>query len=84
VEFRAKEGPRRAVPAVTEAAFASGTPMVLFPTRIVGGGSDVQLGRNYDVVSDGRFLINMELDSAAAPITLLMNWRPGLPARENR
>ena len=29
-----------------------------------------------DVASDGRFLINMFLDSAAAPITLLMNWNP--------
>ena len=25
---------------------------------------------------DGRFLINMELDSAAAPITLIQNWQP--------
>jgi len=53
-----------------------GTPTVLFPTRIVGGGGGSQIGRNYDVAPDGRFLINTELDSAAAPITLLMNWRP--------
>jgi hypothetical protein len=33
-------------------------------------------GRQYDVAPDGRFLINTELDSAAAPITLLMNWKP--------
>jgi hypothetical protein len=72
-------GVMMAVPiTVTGATLAPGAPMVLFPTRIVGGGSDVQLGRNYDVASDGRFLINMELDSAAAPITLLQNWRPGL------
>src|ERR1700687_1601066 len=30
----------------------------------------------YDVAPDGRFLINTELDNAAAPITLLMNWNP--------
>ena len=28
------------------------------------------------VAPDGRFLINMVLDSAGAPITLLMNWNP--------
>jgi hypothetical protein len=35
-----------------------------------------QLGRQYDVARDERFLINMELDSAAAPITLLQKWHP--------
>jgi hypothetical protein len=28
------------------------------------------------VAPDGRFLLNTELESAAAPITLLMNWNP--------
>ena len=35
---------------------------------------DARQERQYDVAPDGRFLINMELESAAAPITLLMNW----------
>ena len=61
---------------VTGTTLAPGAPVLLFPTRIVGGGADVQVGRNYDVAPDGRFLINTELDSAAAPITLLMNWHP--------
>jgi hypothetical protein len=30
----------------------------------------------YDVARQGRFLINPVLDSAAAPITLLQNWKP--------
>ena len=33
-------------------------------------------GREYDVTPDGRFLINTELDTAAAPMTLLQNWHP--------
>jgi hypothetical protein len=39
---------------------------------------DTGTGRQYDVAPDGRFLINMELDSAAAtaPITLIQNWTP--------
>ena len=61
---------------VTGATFAPGAPIVLFPTRIVGGGEDTAQGRQYDVAPNGRFLINTELDSAAAPITLLMNWSP--------
>jgi hypothetical protein len=32
--------------------------------------------RQYDVAPDGRFLINTMLDTATAPITLLMNWNP--------
>ena len=38
--------------------------------------ADTQQGRQYDVASDGRFLINTVLDSAAAPITLIQNWQP--------
>jgi len=63
--------------AVTGAALVPGAPVVLFSTRIFGGGVDVQQGRQYDVAPDGRFIINTVMDSAAAPITLLMNWRPG-------
>ena len=62
--------------AVTGATLEPGTPVVLFPTRIYGGGVDTQQGRQYDVASDGRFLINTVLDIAAAPITLIQNWQP--------
>jgi hypothetical protein len=33
-------------------------------------------GASVRLAPDGRFLINMELESAAAPITLLMNGTP--------
>jgi Tol biopolymer transport system component len=61
---------------VTGTTIAPGAPVVLFPTRVAGGGVDTQQGRQYDVGPDGRFLINTLVDSAAAPITLLMNWKP--------
>jgi Tol biopolymer transport system component len=61
---------------VTGATLEPGAPVALFPTHIFGGGVNGTQGRQYDVASDGRFLINMELDSAAAPITLLQNWNP--------
>lgn len=71
------EGAKMAAPiAVVGNALEPGAPVVLFPTRIVGGGVEVQVGRQYDVAPDGRFLINMELPGAAAPITLIQNWKP--------
>ena len=60
----------------TGATLEPGAPGVLFPTRIMGGGEDVQQNRQYDVARDGRFLINTELDSADAPITLIQDWQP--------
>ena len=61
---------------VTGTTLAPGAPVVLFPTRVAGGGVDRQQWRQYDVGPDGRFLINILVDSAVAPITLLMNWKP--------
>ena len=55
-----------------------GTPVALFQTRVVGGGTDVSGGTNYDVSADGRFLIDTVLEDAASPITLLQNWTAGL------
>ena len=61
---------------VTWATLEPGAPVVLFPTRIVDGGVSAGLGRQYDVAPDGRFLINTQMDSGDAPITLLQNWNP--------
>jgi Tol biopolymer transport system component len=61
---------------VTGDSLEPGAPVMLFPTRIFGGGADIQLGRQYDVAADGRFLINTVSNEAAAPITLLQNWNP--------
>ena len=66
--------------AIAGATPEPGAPVVLFPTRIPVGGADTEPAWQYDVAPDGRFLINNPLDSAAAPITLLMNWRP--PAKK--
>ena len=50
----------------------TGTPVTLFPVRIVGG------PLQYAVSSDGqRFLVNLAADEgAASPITLIYNWKP--------
>ncbi len=72
------DGALMAAPVTTRGtALEPGTPVALFPTRILGGGGDGGLGPQYDVTRDGRFLINTALDDAAAtPITLILNWRP--------
>ena len=61
----------------TAATLEAGTPAALFQTDRWGGGMNV-IGRShqYDVTRDGRFLINVNVESGAAPITLLMNWKP--------
>jgi serine/threonine protein kinase/Tol biopolymer transport system component len=65
--------PIRATAGTIEAA----APATLFQTRRVGGGSNViGRGHQYDVTRDGRFLINVEAESSAPPLTLLMNWKP--------
>jgi eukaryotic-like serine/threonine-protein kinase len=61
---------------VTGSTVVPGTPVTLFQTNVVGGGHDTGQGRQYDVAPDGRFMINRVLDSAAAPVTLILNWNP--------
>ena len=33
-------------------------------------------GHQYDVAADGRFLINVDAELSATPITLVLNWKP--------
>jgi Tol biopolymer transport system component len=76
--FLAPNATMMAVP-VTAAgtSFETGTPVALFPTRIVDGGTVTQNRPQYAVARDGRFLINQPVaDATAAPITLILNWNP--------
>ena len=57
----------------------AGTPVALFPTRLVSGGnvptSGFQAQAQYAVTPDGRFLLNAAPDDAAtSPITIVQNW----------
>ncbi|MGE5360320.1 MAG: protein kinase domain-containing protein [Bacteroidales bacterium] len=72
-------GSLTAVKVVTESAtFQRDTPVALFPTRIVGGGTaTVGVMWQYDVARDGRFLINVTTGGdATTPITVIQNWTP--------
>jgi hypothetical protein len=61
---------------VTGATVTPGTPVLLFPTKVFGGGGEPYL--QYAVTRDGRFLINTVLDEkrSTAPIRLIQNWQP--------
>ena len=89
--FIAPDAKLMAVPIrATTTMLEAGAPAALFQTRRLGGGSNV-IGRShqYDVARDGRFLINVDAQVSAPPITLLMNWNPivissrGLPRRNS-
>ena len=55
----------------------AGTPVALFPTRIVDGGTVTISRPQYAVARDGRFLIHQPVaDATDAPITLILNWNP--------
>jgi hypothetical protein len=54
-----------------------GEPQRLFASQVLGGGSDTQQGRQYDVAADGRFLVNtLRTNDTPGPITLIQNWNP--------
>ncbi len=76
--FLAPDATMMAVP-VTAAGttFTAGTPVPLFRTSIVDGGTVTNNRPQYAVARDGRFLINQPLaDATAAPITLILIWNP--------
>jgi hypothetical protein len=53
-----------------------GTPVALFQTQIASPSTSIYR-QQYDVASDGRFLINTTAeDATSSPITLLQNWKP--------
>jgi serine/threonine protein kinase/Tol biopolymer transport system component len=60
-----------------------GAPVALFTTRLASGaniaGAGFSASAQYGVASDGRFLMNVTTDDAAAPpITVVLNWTAGL------
>ena len=71
--YIAPDGRLMAAPITTQGAtLEPGTPVALFQTRIYNGAR-----QQYEVAPNGRFLINVTGENAAAtPITLLQNWHP--------
>jgi hypothetical protein len=77
--YIAPDGRMMAAPIeVSGTTLNAGAPVALFQTRIFGGATNIDLGRQYDVASDGRFLINVAIaDATVSPITLILNWAGG-------
>ena len=75
--FIAPDGTMMAAPISAHGSTVrAGVPLALFPTRIMYGGGNAGMGRQYDIARDGRFLINAVVDDAASHITLIQNWMP--------
>jgi hypothetical protein len=75
--YFAPDGTLMATPITVKAStLEPGASTSLFRAHIVGGGTDMNMGIQFDVSRDGRFLINtLQEDVGAAPITLLQNWK---------
>ena len=56
----------------------AGPPVPLFQTRLSGalGGVAGNIRPQYDVASDGRFLLNITNEETTSPITVILNWKP--------
>lgn len=59
---------------IAGSTFSAGTPVPLFAAHLAPGAGANK--HNYAVARDGRFLIVQPVESAPAPITLILNWRP--------
>jgi Tol biopolymer transport system component len=60
-----------------------GAPVALFPTRLASGAAIASFGSvataQYDIATDGRFLMNVAVEEATAPpITIVQNWLAAL------
>jgi serine/threonine protein kinase len=76
VYYIASDGKLMGVPiAIKGSVVEAGSPVALFQTRILGGGTNIDLGQQYDVAPDGRLLMNVVVEEVAAtPITVVLNW----------
>jgi serine/threonine protein kinase/Tol biopolymer transport system component len=65
-----------AVTVGADPAFQHGVPIQLFETSLLPSPLGVV---SYDVAPDGRFLLNRIVDRSSAPMTVVTDWRSGLP-----
>jgi hypothetical protein len=78
LHYIAPDGYLMAVPIkFTGDSVEAGPPSALFQPRVFGD-DNVDLGLQYDIDKDGRFLLNT-LSSDTSPITVILHWTPGLP-----
>jgi serine/threonine protein kinase len=76
--YLALDGKLMAVPVRGGPTFEVGTPIPLFETPLTVTRPIASRDRRYDVAADGRFLIVAPIQSAAAPVTVVVNWTTAL------
>ena len=74
IYFIAPDGKMMAAPiTIKGSTFDAGTPAAIFSTHLASQAFKFQ----YAVSRDGRFLVNdLQAETATAPITLILNWKP--------
>src|SRR5262245_29158399 len=72
--YLALDGKLMAVPVKSDRTFEAGTPTPLFETPLTVTRPTASRDRRYDVSPDGRFLIVAPIQSAAAPVNVVVNW----------
>ena len=55
-----------------------GTPVAVFRPDLFGAASDINLGRQWDVAPDGRFLVNT-VRGVPSSLVLVQHWKPPAP-----
>ncbi len=55
----------------SDSTFDHGPPAPLFPVRLRQNGAN----RQYDVMPDGRFVLNVLVEAEAKPLTIVSNWK---------
>jgi serine/threonine protein kinase len=77
--YQSLDGQILAVPlAVSVNDVEAGVPYAIFRPGIFGATSDVNLGRQWDVAPDGRFLVNA-LRDVSSSLVLIQHWKPPAP-----
>jgi Tol biopolymer transport system component len=76
--YLAFDGKLMAVPVKGDRSFEAGTPAPLFDTPLTVTRPVPGRDRRYDVAADGRFLLVTPVQSASAPVTVVVNWLSGL------
>jgi dipeptidyl aminopeptidase/acylaminoacyl peptidase len=79
VFYQSLDGQVMMVPIMTSATDArTGVPVAVFRPSLFGAGSDINLGRQWDMAADGRFLSNTVPDVTSA-LVLIQHWHPPAP-----
>jgi serine/threonine protein kinase len=79
VYYQSLDGQIMAVPVTVSGGDVQvGAPVAVFRPGLFGASSDINLGRQWDVAPDGRFLVNT-VRNVSSSLVLIQHWNPPSP-----